>query len=122
MLPFIAILPAIAYTLISLFCGRSFFSRRASAVDHTPPVTVIKPVKGMDAESFENFASFCRQEYPVFQLVFAVAAADDPAVTVIRRLMNAFPAVDIELVIDATIHGPNYKVCNLMNAWPKAKH
>lgn len=121
-LPFIVILPPLAYGLISLFCARSFFGRRHPASDHTPPVTVIKPVKGMDAESFDNFASFCRQEYPEFQLLFAVAAADDPAVEVIRRLMDAFPAVDIELVIDSAIHGSNYKVCNLMNAWPRAKH
>ena len=122
MLPFIAIVPAVAYGLISLFCARSFFGRRTPAAEFTPPVTVIKPVKGMDAESFENFASFCRQEYPAFQLLFAVAAADDPAVEVIRRLMASFPAVEIGLVIDPSIHGPNYKVCNLMNAWPKARH
>ncbi|WP_145017412.1 bacteriohopanetetrol glucosamine biosynthesis glycosyltransferase HpnI [Geobacter argillaceus] len=122
MLPFIVILPSLAYGLISLFCARSFFGGRPLAADHTPPVTVIKPVKGMDAESFENFASFCRQEYPEFQLLFAVAAADDPAVAVIRRLIEAFSMVDIELVINPAIHGPNYKVCNLMNAWPRAKH
>ena len=121
-LPFIAIVPAVVYGLISLVCARSFFGRRTHVADHTPPVTVIKPVKGMDAESFENFASFCRQEYPVFQLVFAVAAAEDPAVAVIRRLMETFPALDIDLVIDPAIHGPNYKVCNLMNAWPRVKH
>lgn len=121
-LPFIAIIPSVAYGLISLVCARSFFGRRQPLADHTPPVTVIKPVKGMDAESFDNFASFCCQEYPVFQLVFAVAAAEDPAVAVIRRLMETFPAQDIDLVIDPAIHGPNYKVCNLMNAWPKVKH
>jgi ceramide glucosyltransferase len=79
-------------------------------------------VKGVDAESFENFASFCEQRYPIFQIVFAVASVDDPAVPVIKRLSGEFPDVDMELVIDGAIHGPNYKVCNLMHAYTRAKH
>ena len=121
-LPFAIISPPLGYLLISLFCGRSFFNRKKPANDFFPPVTILKPVKGMDAESFENFASFCRQEYPCYQLVFAAASADDPAIPVVDRLKTEFPDVDIELVVDGTIHGPNYKVCNLINAWPKVKH
>ena len=140
LLPFIVILPPLAYGLISLWCASSFFARhrggtgcvlrpdagggRCAPCIHrpAPPITILKPVKGMDAESYENFASFCRQEYPSFQVVFACAAADDPVVPVIRRLMADFPDQEIELVIDASIHGPNYKVGNLMNAWPRVKH
>lgn len=121
-LPWILILPPLAYSLISLFCGRSYFGRPRPPIGYTPPVTILKPVKGMDAESYENFASFCRQDYPVHQMVFAVADAEDPAVAVIRRIIADFPDVDIDLVIDSRIHGPNYKVCNLMNAWSRVKH
>lgn len=121
-LPFLVILPPLAYGVIALWCGRAYFRRGKTKSTYSPPVTILKPVKGMDAESFENFASFCRQEYPEFQLVFACAAADDPAIPVIERLRREFPAVDMELVVDGRIHGPNYKVSNLMNAWPRAKH
>jgi ceramide glucosyltransferase len=76
----------------------------------------------MDAESFENFASFCRQDYPEFQLIFVIASPDDPVIPVIDRIRSGFPDVDLELVIDGTIHGPNYKVGNLINAWPLVKH
>ncbi len=122
MLPFVIILPPLAYGIISLFCARSFFDREKEPAGHLLPVTILKPVKGMDAESFENFASFCRQDCPEFQIVFCLASPRDPAIPVIERLRAAFPAVDIELVADERIYGPNYKVCNLMNAWPKAKH
>lgn len=122
MLPFLLVAPSLVYGLISLQCGRIFFRRARPKAGHTPPVTILKPVKGMDAESFENFASFCTQDYPGYQLVFAVASPDDPAIPVVRRLQEAFPGVDIELVIDDRTCGPNYKVCNLINAYFRARH
>lgn len=121
--PFLFVLPPLGYLLVALACTRSWFGRPRPASGHAPPVTILKPVKGMEAESFDNFASFCRQDYPApVQIVFACATADDPAIPVIRRLMAAFPPVDIDLVVDATLHGANYKVSNLINAFPRVKH
>ena len=136
-LPFLIILPPLLYGLLTLYCASSFFAARQMrggrggeaagpdspcGVPAVPAVSILKPVKGMDAQSFDNFASFCRQKYPCFQIVFAVASGDDPVIPVIRRLMTEFPHVDIELVFDSTIHGPNYKVSNLINAFPRAKY
>jgi ceramide glucosyltransferase len=121
-LPFLIILPPLAYGLISVFCARAYFNRKKVPATFTTPVSVIKPVKGIDAQSYENFASFCRQEYPVFQIIFAAASQSDPAIPVIDKIKGDFPYIDIELVIDSRIYGPNYKVCNLINAFPKAKH
>jgi ceramide glucosyltransferase len=121
-LPFVIVLPPMIYGLISLRCASAFFSRKKTVSVNVPPVTIFKPVKGQDAESYANFASFCRQDYPIYQIVFAVAAPDDPAIPVIEKLRTDFPSIDIDLVVDDRIYGPNYKVCNLINAWPKAKH
>ncbi|HEY6873317.1 MAG TPA: bacteriohopanetetrol glucosamine biosynthesis glycosyltransferase HpnI [Geobacteraceae bacterium] len=121
-LTFLVILPPLAYGLISLWCGRTYFGRRRRGAAYAPPVTILKPVKGMDAESFANFASFCRQDYPCYQLVFAVASGADPAIPVIERLKEEFPDADIDLVVDGRVYGPNYKVCNLINAFPGARH
>lgn len=123
LLPLLAVLPPLAYGLLALACARVWFGRQRPRPGHTPPVTILKPVKGTDAESFENFASFCRQEYGgQWQMLFACASADDPVIPVIRRLMAEFPDRDIDLVVDGTIHGPNYKVSNLINAFPRARH
>ncbi|BCS55589.1 bacteriohopanetetrol glucosamine biosynthesis glycosyltransferase HpnI [Geobacter sp. SVR] len=144
LLPFIAILPALVYSVLSLFCARRFFKNQGSGTRNREPgtataktdsslvpgprspipgVTILKPVKGMDAESFENFSSFCRQDYHgELQLLFAVASADDPVVPVIRQLIEAFPGHSISLAVNPAIHGPNYKVSNLINAYPKACH
>ena len=128
LLPFLVILPPLAYSLISLACGRRFFRKAlhpSSFTLHTSPpsVTILKPVKGMDDGSYANFASFCLQEFPgEVQLLFAVASADDPAIPVIRQIIEEYPGNDILLVINPSIHGPNYKVSNLINAFPRAKH
>jgi ceramide glucosyltransferase len=121
-LPFLFIAPPLAYGLIALFCARAFFNRRKTASNYTPPITILKPVKGMDAESYENFASFCRQDYPLFQIIFAAASPADPVIPAIEKLAADFPALDIDLVVDGRTYGPNYKVCNLINAYPLAKH
>jgi len=133
LLPFIAVLPATAYCLISLWCARRFFCRALPTGGQKPEsasdatlrhgVSILKPVKGMDADSYDNFASFCQQEYtgPV-QMIFAAASADDPVIAVIRRLIENHPDHDISLIINPAIHGPNYKVSNLINAFPRAGH
>lgn len=127
-LALIVVLPPMAYGLISLACARRFFRKglHPSPLNPLPsslPVTILKPVKGMDAGSYANFASFCQQEYPGdVQMLFAAASPDDPVIPVIRQLMGDFPGKDISLVINPAIHGPNHKVSNLINAFPQAKH
>ena len=124
LLPFFAILPASIYSLLTLWCGWLFFKDQGILKkQHDTAISILKPVKGMDEGSYENFASFCRQDYAApLQLIFCVAAADDPAIEVIKQLMADFPQLDIYLNIDPTIHGPNYKVSNLINAFPQAKY
>jgi ceramide glucosyltransferase len=122
LLPFLCIAPALCYGLITLACARKFFSQEKIESSYQPPVTILKPLKGVDAESFENFSSFCQQDYPLYQIVFAVASAEDPVIPEIRRLMLEYPGIDIELVVDDRIYGPNYKVCNLINASSMAKY
>lgn len=128
-IPYLTVLPATAYSLITLWCGWSFFKGQAAGGHGKEPekgvqgITILKPVKGMDEGSYENFASFCCQHYRGdIQLLFAVASSDDPAIEVITRLESDFPEMDIGLNIDSTVHGPNLKVSNLINAFPKTKH
>lgn len=128
LLPFLVILPSTAYALISLLCATKYFKNQEAAhssplTPHPSPVTILKPVKGMDDDSYDNFASFCSQEYPgELQLLFAVASPDDPAIPVIRQLMEDFSNHDISLAINPAQHGPNQKVSNLINGFPQARH
>lgn len=125
LLPFIVVVPSLAYSLISLFCALKYFKTKKNLTDIAPQlnISIIKPVKGMDEDSYNNFTSFCQQDFSgEQQIVFAVASPDDPVISVIRQLILDFPDHDIELCINPALHGPNYKVSNLINAFPRASH
>jgi len=123
---FVCVLSAIAYYGIALVGGLSWFAdrqrQRKLGLNFTPPVTILKPVRGADAEAYKNFASFCRQDYPEVQIIFGVREASDPAVPIIKKLITDFPACDIELVISDREIGYNAKVSNLHNMASNAKH
>lgn len=104
------------------FLGRKKGHHRNAADVELPGVTILKPLKGLDADLFENLATFCRQDYPRFQIVFAVADRTDASLGVIRRLRQVYPDVDMQVVVDGRIYGPNYKVSNLVNAYRHAKY
>lgn len=114
-----AISPSIFYLLV-LFASRSFYRRQnATPRDFTPPVSLLKPVHGLDPEAYENFASFCRQDFPQYEILFGVRSEQDPAAAVIRKLIADFPQVPIRLITVAERVGSNDKVnklCGLARA------
>ncbi len=87
-----------------------------------PGVTVLKPLHGDEVLLEAALASICAQDYPRFQVVFGVQGSADPALAVVRRLQARFAEVDIAVVVDATRHGRNGKVSNLINMLPAARH
>jgi ceramide glucosyltransferase len=87
-----------------------------------PGVTVMKPLHGDEPLPEEALASFCKQDYPEYEIVFGVQSAADPAVAVVRQLQARFPYVDIGLVINGRHHGVNRKIGNLINMLPKARY
>lgn len=104
---------AVVITLYGMACLFLVTRRRKGLPDHTPPVTIFKPLKGQDEGLEENLRSFFRLDYPTFQLVFGVASEEDPATGVVRRLMAEFPTQDAVLVVGTPAFGLNPKVENL---------
>jgi len=114
---------ALAYYLMCICAAIKFFSEPAPKDgSELMPVTILIPLCGADFEAYENYASFCRQDYPEFQIVFGVRDEQDPSVPIIRKLIADFPDREIELVISAERIGANLKVSNLHNMLGKAKH
>jgi ceramide glucosyltransferase len=87
-----------------------------------PPVSILKPLKGVDPEIWESFCSHCEQEYPEFQLIFGVSDPADPAVEVVRKLQAKYPNLSIELIVCDRVLGANIKVSNLAQMLPAARH
>jgi ceramide glucosyltransferase len=87
-----------------------------------PPVSVLKPLHGTEPLLETALESFFLLDYPVYQLVFGVGLESDPALIVVERLRRRHPGVDAVVVVNATLHGANRKVGNLINMLPSAKH
>ncbi|HKW32210.1 MAG TPA: bacteriohopanetetrol glucosamine biosynthesis glycosyltransferase HpnI [Candidatus Acidoferrum sp.] len=119
----LAAAPLVYYILTTLAAFR-FFRRNQppSRVDYTPPASLLKPVRGVDFGSYENFASFCKQDYPDYEILFAVNDDNDPALPVIRQIMAAFPQVRIRLFTSAEELGANRKVNKLAMLEREAQH
>src|SRR5215471_9691697 len=108
---FIALVP-LAYYIVATVAAVRFFRRERArrVVNFTPPVSVLKPIHGVDFASYENFASFCRQNYPEYEILYCVNDLSDPAVPVIRKIMSQYPQRQIRILSNAPRLGANRKV------------
>jgi ceramide glucosyltransferase len=89
-----------------------------------PPVSILKPLKGVDPEIWESFCSHCEQQYPQFQiqLIFGVSDPADPAIEVVHKLQSKYPNLPIELIVCNRVLGPNIKVSTLAQMLPAARY
>ena len=115
------------YYLLCLWAAGAFLRGRkeGGSVRSTqvpPPVSILKPLKGIDPEIYESFRSHCLQDYPEYELVFGVSDPADPAVASVERLKREFPESVIQLLVCPNILGPNVKVSNLEQMVQVARH
>lgn len=90
---------SLIYWVVAAWSVHSFFrAGQTRPAAFTPRVSILKPVKGMDVGAYDNFASFCRQDYPEYELLFGVANPKDPVVAVVKRLQDDFPDRKIRLI------------------------
>jgi len=116
-----------AYYILCLGSVRAFLkaSKSVAAINSTrslPPVSILKPLKGIDPQIYASFRSHCLQDYPEFEIIFGVSDALDPAVASVEQLKREFPERLIQLVVCPEILGPNVKVSNLEHMVQVAKY
>lgn len=114
---------AFLYYLTAAVCARRFFTRlRRSAGVYTPGVSILKPVRGVDRQAYENFASFCRLDYPDYEILFGVSNPNDPVIPIIQKLIRTFPERHIRLCIGMGTVGSNDKASILACLSRSASH
>jgi ceramide glucosyltransferase len=114
---------AAAYTLLALVAVLVWGRRKVTgAAVKLPAVTVLKPLCGAEPGLYENLRTFCRQDYPEYQIVFGLGDEADPALAVVARLVAEFPTLPIDVVIDPRQHGHNRKISGLINMLEHARH
>jgi ceramide glucosyltransferase len=109
-------------TLTAAFIWRLRAVRRGSSLGTQPPVSILKPLCGLEPAMYENLRSFCTQDYPHFQLIFGVRDPADPALDIVKQLIAEFPALAISMVSNPRLYGDNFKNSNLMNMLEVAHH
>jgi ceramide glucosyltransferase len=122
----IATVPFIYY-LLALYSPWRFFRRPVTPAgpgqgSFTPPVSNLKPIRGIDPEAYENFASFCRQDYPDYELLFCVSGKDDPVVPMLERLAGDFPERHIRILFGTGTDALNDKAAKLARLVSEARH
>jgi ceramide glucosyltransferase len=119
----LAIVP-LAYYAVAIVAAMRFFRRERGKrlANFAPPISILKPVRGVDFASYENFSSFYRQNYGEYEILFCVNEMSDPAVAVIKRVMAEFPQRSTRILSNAPLLGANRKVNNLALMTKEARY
>src|SRR6185503_3670185 len=104
---------ALVYSLLSVIAALRYLSVAAPARRGDEPISILKPLAGLDLDLESNLRTFFEQDYPAFEILFAVREAADPAVAVVEKLRVEYPNVATRLLIVGDPPYPNAKVFSL---------
>jgi ceramide glucosyltransferase len=116
-------LGALGYLLLAIFCVTRLPPKTYDSSAPVPATSVLKPLCGDEPRLREALLSFCTQDFPApLQIIFGVRSPTDAALPLARELKALHPHLDIEIVVDPRVYGPNFKASNVINMMPLAKH
>jgi ceramide glucosyltransferase len=107
---------------IALAMRRTARNRRRLGPRPPAGVSILRPVCGLEHRIEETLAASFRIDHPSYEVIFCVAAADDPVVPLVQRLIREHPAIPARLLVGNEGRGPNPKLDNLMKAWDVAAY
>jgi ceramide glucosyltransferase len=97
--------------------GRGDSSLSPSSTGFCPPISILKPLKGMDDDLFDNLVSFCNQDYPEYEIIFSLEEANDPALELAQKIRKMYPHKKISIAVKQMDYALNPKVNNLISAY-----
>jgi len=104
---------ALVFTGLTVIAALRYLAVRTPELGLVEPVSILKPLSGLDADLESNLRTFFEQDYPEFEILFAVREPDDPAVAVVEKLRREYPGVPSRLLITGEPPYPNAKVFSL---------
>ncbi len=110
------------FSFIALELFKYKKNKRVISSNFSPPVTILKPIYGLDPDMLNCLRSFCQQDYPKFQVIFGLQNEKDPAIPFVKKVVEEFSNCDISFIINTELHGTNHKVSNLINMNPYIKY
>jgi ceramide glucosyltransferase len=113
---------ACVYCVLVIVAALRFRATPEPPLDFAPPVSIFKPLHGLERDLDKILAGFCRQDYPEYEVLFAVGDPADPAVEVVQGLKRDFPGVPIRLVVADSCYGANRKVDSLDKMYREMRH
>jgi len=110
------------FSLLTVMAIAKFLARSPSVNPFTPPVTVLKPVRGLEKDLKANLQTIAQQDYPDYQIIYSVQDPQDPALPMLRQIQAEYRDRPIEVVVAAVEAGANGKVNNLLGGLSLAHH
>jgi len=104
---------SVVYCILQIVAALRYLGVRPPTLRATEPISILKPLAGLDLDLESNLRTFFEQDYPLFEILFAVRAESDPAVQVVSRLQKEYPKIPSRLVITGEPPYPNAKVFSL---------
>lgn len=104
---------ALVYAVMQIVAVNRYLSVKPPALKSHAPISVLKPLAGLDLDLESNLRTFFEQDYPAFEILFAVRSESDPAVSVVARLQQQYPRIPSRLLITGEPPFPNAKVYSL---------
>jgi ceramide glucosyltransferase len=121
-LAIILLAASLAYTVLAILAAQRYLRARPPALTTEEPVSILKPLAGLDLDLESNLRTFFEQDYTNFEILFAVRRADDPAAAVVEKLRREYPHVPTSLIVTGEPPYPNAKVYSLECMLAEAAH
>ena len=114
---------SLVYCVLTVLAARRYLAAQPPPLRSPIPISVLRPLSGLDEGLEENLRSFFEQEYPAFEILLAVHRADDPAVAVVEKVKSEFPdGPPTRLIVTGEPPGPNAKAFSLECMVAAAQH
>jgi ceramide glucosyltransferase len=104
---------AVVYSLLSILAAWRYLAARPPALQSIEPISILKPLAGLDLDLESHLRTFFEQDYAAFEILFAVRSGDDPAAQVVNRLQKQYANIPTRLIVTGEPPYPNAKVYSL---------